>query len=38
MTIANMTRSPICMSGARALMIDFRTTWRPETRKIVNYV
>jgi hypothetical protein len=27
--MANMTRSPICMSGAKALKMDLRTTWRP---------
>jgi len=32
MSIANITSNPICISGARALRIDFSTTWRPKKR------
>jgi len=28
--MANDTRSPICINGARALKIDFNTTCRPK--------
>ena len=34
--MANMTSSPICMRGAKALRMDLRTTCKPEERKKVK--
>ena len=30
MRMANMTKSPICISGAKALRMDFKTTCKPK--------
>ena len=35
MRMANMTNRPICIKGARALKMDFKTTWRPRGKKII---
>ena len=34
--MANMTSKPICISGAKALKMDLRTTWRPVDEKDVE--
>ena len=33
MRMANITSKPICISGAKALKMDLRTTWRPVEEK-----
>ena len=33
MRIANITRSPICISGANAFRMDLRTTCKPKEKK-----
>ena len=33
MRMANITKSPICISGAKALKMDLSTTWRPKVVK-----